>query len=1354
MLRLPALLVLSLAAAGGLAAEPVTALRDDFSAYRDGGLPLPGWLTTGQWEVRDGALRGSDPRRSWASIAGAAYGRSVSIEADVAPGAATGSDWKTCGVAVFSDPANYWLLSLTGFPGPDGKRMIELGEMLDGHWQAHATGPTALAAWPPARAGTWAEGRTWRLRLATTPEGVRATVQDAAGTAVWEQGFRFDPAKTAVRSGMPLLWNQAWDCRFDNVAARIADPVPEPAAAIHRVVAIPPSPLLPGEVEVRDDFAGIAEGHAPAAAWRCPGVFWEVRRGALRNADKGRAWAVRADARASTSVLLEADVTALQAVGGGWRNLGLAVMQDPGAYWLLALSEAPAAGKAPPKHLFELNEMRAGTWQAQNAGATALAADGPQRSGTWATGTPVKLRLELTPAWIHATAFSGSGEVLWAQGYAFDPAKPAVTAGVPALWINGFDGTWDDVVIAQRGLLPAPAFLADKPRAPDVFPVVPYAAAGTPAFPATGFFHLAERDGVSWLADPSGAPFFSTAVEQVKWGGHFSPALGLSPYNRNVKELYGGEAAWAAETAKRLRAWGFNTVGGMRGPFTGGASHERLAGLAYTNLINLGAGFVAFSDLSPMTINGFPNVFHPRWQEWCDARAQEFCAPLKDDPWLLGYYIDNELDWHGSNVAAFFIHTMGGKPLEYGLILDVLNKPADHAAHQAFIAFLRERHRDIAGLNAAWKTAFASFDDITARAVFTLGDPLPASHDDMREFLRIIADRYYAGTTAAIRKADPNHLILGTRFAGWSQDVVWEMCGKHCDVVSVNHYPFADLAAGTVDSAREMLNRVVKLCQRPILLSEWSFLSLDSGLPCQHGAGERFDSEAQRAEAFRIYQSLIAEQPFVVGSDYFMWVDDPSGGVASASNPEDCSYGLVNEKDQPYPLVTAMAARINAAVPELHAQAVPQLRIDPAQAGLVVADISARPRQGVVELWEDGVRRDVPVRLTGAEQRLPLLASAAAGPHWVQARIAIDGLIASDRQASYVEAVVWRGPPAAGTVLVANPGPAPIDSQLVRLPCPGGPCRASAGDGGAVAQQLQRGDGGLELVLLAGRLEPHAARFFRLADAPDAAVLAPAPLALPFSHGNGVITVAKQAGSPLLLDAVALDGIQLGRMECMVWQKTPQNQWAKPDQALASTIIAGPVETTLDCTVALGAGAKAALGEVDAQGRMAAPAGQPGAFQATYRLRIPLGVPYYTIQFRSLTNTAAVPWTLDRYYHHMPSAIGGDAAGDLPENGRQVTEYHNPTLLWFDAAVGAGYGVARPRSLFGSNFYLDPAGRQHADLCRMLRMALAPGQTYVSTQEPEVPIFACRGQAADKPWEAVSRDIRAREAVIVRVEGR
>ena len=175
--------------------------------------------------------------------------------------------------------------------------------------------------------------------------------------------------------------------------------------------------------------------------------------------------------------------------------------------------------------------------------------------------------------------------------------------------------------------------------------------------------------------------------------------------------------------------------------------------------------------------------------------------------------------------------------------------------------------------------------------------------------------------------------------------------------------------------------------------------------------------------------------------------------------------------------------------------------------------------------------------------------------------------------------------------------------------------------------------------------------------------------------------------------------------------------------------------------------------EVGRDGTPVKPVGVPsgvGTFRTKYRVVVPRGVPYFLTQFRGVQNLADFTWTLDRYYHYMPSLIGGDKAGDTPRCSAEVTEYYKPSLLWFDDAAGAGYGVVRPRNFFGSSFRVDPDGNQHPDLCRVVRLRLEPGESWWTDAEPALPLFGCRGDAAGKPWEAVARDIKARGEVKVK----
>jgi hypothetical protein len=84
---------------------------------------------------------------------------------------------------------------------------------------------------------------------------------------------------------------------------------------------------------------------------------------------------------------------------------------------------------------------------------------------------------------------------------------------------------------------------------------------GLCGFEKRGFFYVAERGGRWWLVDPLGCAFFSKGVNHVDPRGDWSPALGYSPYERAMRDRYGGFEAWVEETVVRLRSWGFNTIG-------------------------------------------------------------------------------------------------------------------------------------------------------------------------------------------------------------------------------------------------------------------------------------------------------------------------------------------------------------------------------------------------------------------------------------------------------------------------------------------------------------------------------------------------------------------------------------------------------------------------------------------------------------------------------------------------------------------------------------------------------------------------------------------------------------------------
>lgn len=396
-------------------------------------------------------------------------------------------------------------------------------------------------------------------------------------------------------------------------------------------------------------------------------------------------------------------------------------------------------------------------------------------------------------------------------------------------------------------------------------------------------------DGRWWIVGPDGRDVFLRGIDHANWNGHFCEALGVNPYREEMKKRFASQAEWERETLGRLKAWGFNALGA-------GCSPElRRRGLFHTEFLGVGQNFCAkggeyaISKFEGIPGTAFPNVFHPDFAAFCDDCAAKFCTAQKDDSSILGYFFDNELAWDAKGASAT------------GMFDAVAKMPPTHPARIALDAFLAGR-----GVAA---------DSIVAEDVKT-------------EFLRLAARRYFETVAAAIRRHDPNHLLLGARFAGLSSAhrVVWEEAGKICDILTFNNYPWADLDENVVYFSRKDGVRAADAyalryswARKPMIITEWSFPALDAGLPSSCGAGQRFRTQAERTQATELFARTLLALPFMVGYDYFMWVDEPALGI-SRNFPEDSNYGLVNERGEPYVEITQMFSRLNREAEKLHAR--------------------------------------------------------------------------------------------------------------------------------------------------------------------------------------------------------------------------------------------------------------------------------------------------------------------------------------------------------------------------------------------------------------------------------------------------
>jgi Beta-galactosidase len=454
---------------------------------------------------------------------------------------------------------------------------------------------------------------------------------------------------------------------------------------------------------------------------------------------------------------------------------------------------------------------------------------------------------------------------------------------------------------------------------------------GKGSFRETGFFRTEHRDGRWWLVTPDGNPFFSIGMDVVEpsgatyvegrefmfrdlplpngeLAGHWSETderRGLGSqrgrlfdhgrafdfYTANLQRKFGADwrARWREEAAGRLEAWGFNTIGNWSAP-----DLWTMHRLPYTVPLYLEGEYAKVSSgedwWGPM-----PDPFSPRFASAADKMARA-AARFRGDPYLIGYFVDNELSWGKGSPA---------NPQEYyALAINALAALPASPAKSAFVAYLIEVYREPERLGEAWGVSLDSWDALR-NAGFALPPSSldkPAVIRDLSVFSQRFADAYFRTVAEALRRHDPDHLYLGSRFAWQTREAV-EACARWCDIVSFNRY-----RRSIADDPDEWA-RFHKL-GKPALIGEFHFGSVDRGLFWEGIAG--VGKESERGPAYARYLRAVADNPDFVGAHWFQYLDEPLTG--RTLDGENAHIGFVTVADLPYQDLAAAARDANLAV--------------------------------------------------------------------------------------------------------------------------------------------------------------------------------------------------------------------------------------------------------------------------------------------------------------------------------------------------------------------------------------------------------------------------------------------------------
>jgi hypothetical protein len=377
---------------------------------------------------------------------------------------------------------------------------------------------------------------------------------------------------------------------------------------------------------------------------------------------------------------------------------------------------------------------------------------------------------------------------------------------------------------------------------------------------AKGFFYPLKIKDRWWLVDPHGHPFIHVAVVGVY--------TGITELDRKTSlEVFSSVEKWADFSTKLLSDHSFNGSGGWSEAQPLRKSHKPLV---YTLSWDFMADFATNKGLAWQVSGhkGFPDevwpVFHPEFVKFCEEYAKKLTA-TKNDPYCLGHFSDNELQTRLDMLDRTFK-------------LDLTKYPEMKYNVEEARRWLSERKGKPAGL-----------EDCTDK--------------DRSDFIGYMFDTYFRLTTTAIRKQDPNHLCLGSRFNGValrSKDA-FRAAGKYLDVISANYY-----RAWTPDP-QLMRMWYDESGSKPFIITEWYAKGMDSGLANTSGAGWCVKTQTDRGRFYQNFILGLMESKNCVGWHWFKYVDNNPNAVAPDPSNADSNKGIVNYKYEPYyPLLNEM----------------------------------------------------------------------------------------------------------------------------------------------------------------------------------------------------------------------------------------------------------------------------------------------------------------------------------------------------------------------------------------------------------------------------------------------------------------
>ena len=407
----------------------------------------------------------------------------------------------------------------------------------------------------------------------------------------------------------------------------------------------------------------------------------------------------------------------------------------------------------------------------------------------------------------------------------------------------------------------------------------------------------ADIDGVQWLIDPDGKPFYSKGVNIVAPGKESEKSRSGQAYCWS--NFYTSIGQWREHISNQLRDWGFNTLGGWS---------DGSPDLGFPVMVDLELGrHSRFHWFDP---------FDPQMEKKTLEEARELTAPYRNLPQLIGYFSDNEVGWWNSSLFIWF-----------------LKAPWENHTKRFLWEMIYDNYKgNWEALLADWSPQGEArdFEDLKKAGASLKLRPGGNGIRLVDRFMSACAKRYYELMYKAIHTAHPGALVLGDRLPlYYHQDVILAM-GDNVDVISTNYN--VDVADGWV--APYFFEGLGKLSHKPVLVSEFFFAAAENrsgnrnetarNIHAKPGHLMTVHTQVERTWGAGVALLNFARFPNVVGAHWFQYCDEPLGG---REDGEDYNMGLVDISNRPYHALTLNFKNLNPVLELVHARSAGQSKI-------------------------------------------------------------------------------------------------------------------------------------------------------------------------------------------------------------------------------------------------------------------------------------------------------------------------------------------------------------------------------------------------------------------------------------------